>query len=231
MDIIEAIDQRKSIRAFKPDPVPQKVLKDILERAIRAPSWANTQPWEFVVVAGEKLEKIRNALVEKMDEPPSPDLPGPQTFPESSDARRRELGKKIFEIKGIGREDREKRRLWRLQGLRLFQAPAVIYLLVERSFYCQGDKVNVWPILDCGVVAENIMLLAAGHRLGTIPQVQASNYPGVLRKILGIPDTKLIVLGIDIGYPDMDDPINQFRSEREPIDKITAWHGFDQKTG
>ena len=71
------------------------------------------------------------------------------------------------------------------------------------------------------------MLLAGQYGLGTIPQIQAVDYPDILRKVLGIPDSKLIVLGIAIGYPDWEDPVNQFRSEREPLDNITTWYGFD----
>jgi nitroreductase len=59
MEIVEAIQKRKSIRAFKSDPVPQEILKKIMELALRAPSWANTQPWEFAIVTGKKLEEIR----------------------------------------------------------------------------------------------------------------------------------------------------------------------------
>jgi len=45
MDLVEAIRHRRSIRAFKPDPIPQEILKEIMGGALRAPSWANTQPW------------------------------------------------------------------------------------------------------------------------------------------------------------------------------------------
>ena len=114
-----------------------------------------------------------------------------------------------------------------MQGLQLFGAPAAIYIYIDRPFYFQGDTVNVWPIFDCGLIAENIMLLATRHGLGTIPQRQAVNCPQVLRKILEIPDSKLIVLGIAIGYPDWSDPVNRFRSEREALDKVVRWHGFE----
>jgi nitroreductase len=70
------------------------------------------------------------------------------------------------------------------------------------------------------------MLLAVKHGLGTIPEIQAVAYPDVLRKILNIPDSKLIVLGIALGYPDQDHPISQLRSEREPVDGVTLWYGF-----
>jgi nitroreductase len=227
MEIVEAMQHRKSIRAFKPDFVPQEILKEIMELSLRAPSWANTQPWEFAVVSGTKLEEIRQAFVERVEEPPNPDIPRPREFPEPYNTRRRVLGSKVFELKGISRDDKEKRRWWQLQGLRLFEAPCVIYIYIDRFFYLQGDGLNIWPIFDCGLVAENIMLLATKYGLGTIAQIQAVGHPAVLRKVLGIPDSKLIVLGIAIGYPDWDDPVNQLHSEREPLDNISTWYGFD----
>ena len=229
MDIVEAINQRKSIRAFKPDPVSKGTLKQIMELALRAPSWANTQPWEFAIVTGEKLEEIRQAFVEKgaAAEEDNPDIPRPREFPQSYDTRRRTIGRKVLELKGISREDKERRRWWLLQGLRLFEAPCVIYIHMDRSFYEQGDRLNIWPVFDCGLVAENIMLLATGHGLGTIAQIQAVAYPDVLKKVLGIPDSRVIVLGIAVGYPDWDDPVNQLHSEREPLDNVSAWYGFD----
>ncbi len=226
MDICEAVNQRKSIRAFKPDVVPQQTLKEIMDLALRAPSWANTQPWEFAIVCGRKLDEIREAFTEKVGEQLNPDIAAPKEFPEPFNTRRRTLGRKLFEAKGISREDKERRRGWQLLGLRLFDAPCAIYIYTDRPFYFQGDKLNVWPIFDCGLVAENIMLLATKHGLGTIPQIQAVCYPDVLRRVLGIPDSKLIVLGIAIGYPDWEDSINRFRSEREPLDTVTKWYGF-----
>ena len=227
MDVLEAVRSRKSIRAFKAAPVPQTVLKQVMELALRAPSWSNTQPWQFAVATGKKLEAIKKAFIEKAGEEPTPDLPRPRGFPEPYDSRRRSIGRKTLETRGIGREDTEKRRWWQLQGLGLFGAPAAIYIYIDRSFHFQDDGLNVWPVFDCGLVAENIMLLATEYGLGTIPQIQAVHYPDVLRKTLGISDAKLMVLGIAIGYPNWDDPINRFRSERESLDAVVKWHGFD----
>jgi len=228
MDIVEAINQRKSIRAFTSDPVPKEILREIMELAFRAPSYDNTQPWEFSVVTGKRLEDIRQAFVEKTAaEEPNPDIPLVQEFPQPYDTRRRVLGRKIFELKGIRREDKEKRMWWLLQGLRSFEAPCIIYIYIDRSFYLQGDKPNIWPVFDCGLVAQSIMLLATNHGLGTVAQIQAVLYPDVLRKALGIPASKLIVLGIAVGYPDWGDPVNQLRSERDCLDNGSTWHGFD----
>ena len=108
-----------------------------------------------------------------------------------------------------------------------FGAPCEIYICVDRSFYFQGKGVNAWLIFDCGLIAENILLLATSYGLGTIVQARATVYPDVLRKVLGIPDSKLVVLGIAIGYPNWDDSVNQLRSDREPLDNVAKWYGFD----
>lgn len=226
MEIAEAINSRKSIRAYKPDPVPLEVLREIMELAVRAPSWGNTQPWQFAIVTGRQLETIRQAFVQRAEDMGKTDIPMPPGFPEPYMTRYRAIGRKVFELKGISREDKEKRKWWLLQGLRLFEAPCAIYIYIDRSFYLQEEGLNVWPLFDCGLVAENIMLLAAGYGLGTIAQIQAVMYPDVLKQVLGIPDSKLMVLGIAVGYPDWDDPVNQLHSEREPLDSVSNWHGF-----
>jgi len=229
MDLVEAINQRKSIRAFKSAPVPKEILREIMELAQRAPSWGNTQPWEFAIATGKKLEEIRQGFVEKATTAAAdnPDIPRPRGFSQPYDTRYRALGRKVLELKGISREDREKRMRWILQGLRSFEAPCVIYIYIDRTLYQQGDMLNIWPLFDCGLVAENIMLLATAQGLGTVAQIQTVLYPDVLRKVLGIAASKLIVLGIAVGYPDWSDPVNQLRSEREPLDNVSTWHGFD----
>jgi len=220
MDISDAISQRKSIRAFRQDPVSQDILKRILEQAIRAPSWANTQPWEFAVATGKPLEEIRRLFLDKSMTSPSHDVPRPPRFPEPYAARIRVLDKqnRLFTEK-----DWDSRRI---QNFKHYGSPAVIYLLSRREFYYQTKGLNVWALYDCGSVVENILLLATEYELGTIVQAQAAAYPDVLRKVLGIPESKIIVLGIAIGYPDWDNTINQFWTERESLESITTWHGF-----
>lgn len=67
MDMAEAIRSRKSIRGFKPDPVPREVLEQILDLARRAPSTMNTQPWEFVVLTGESSKRSRRRMSESSE--------------------------------------------------------------------------------------------------------------------------------------------------------------------
>ena len=131
MNIAEAIRTRKSIRKFKPDNVSKEILKEILEIACRAPSSVNQQPWEFAVVAGGSLERIKQANVEmiKQGRQAQRDYP-PEDRPKDSIYRKRQvdLAMQLFEVMGIPREDKEKRYQWLERGLRYFDAPAAIFV-------------------------------------------------------------------------------------------------------
>jgi len=220
MDVEDAVRQRKSIRAFKPDPVPREKLRSILEQALRAPSWANTQPWEFVVVAGEQLHEIQKAYLERGGQEPQPEIPRPYEFPEPYLSRREGLTPRCLEPAAEYVEYR------RVQNPQNYGTPAVIYILVDRSMFHQSKGINVWSAYDCGSAVQNIMLLATSYGLGTVAQAQAVVYPDIVRKVADIPVEKLIAIGVAIGYPDWENPANQRRSQREPLDKVVTWRGF-----
>lgn len=223
MDIMEAIHRRKSIRGFKTDPVSKDVLIRILEAGVRAPSAMNTQPWEFVVVTGDVLNGLREAIVEKLNrnEPMHPDHEVVSWSNESIYRTRQiELAKKIFTLMGIPREDKKKRAAWMERGFRFFDAPAAIVLLTDKSLSDTG------PLLDLGAAMQNICLAALHFGLGTCVEDQGVLYPKVLREVLQIPDSKKIIIAIAIGYPDEGFPANALTSGREPLDRNTRWMGF-----
>lgn len=224
MDVVEAINNRRSIRSFKPDPVPLDILRKIVDGALHAPSASNTQPWELAVVGGTKLEEIKQACVENADKPPILDIPATMQYPEPWISRRRAVMAGILGKLGIAREDKQKRIEWGIYGYKLWGAPCAIYIMIDRSFHVIDNAINVWPLFDCGLIAQNILLLATQYGLGSIPAIQPVLYPDILRKILDLPDSKLMVMGIAIGYPDGDNPVNQFRSEREPLDKVARFY-------
>ncbi len=222
MDLIESINKRKTTRGFKTDPVPREILQEIMTTALRAPSWGNTQPWEFAIAGGKTLEQIKQGFADKAAEDTSPDLPFPRRFPEHVLARR--PGRPQTQA---NRDDKEWRRERQLQGAKLYEAPCVIYIYTDREFFEQEGYNNVYAIFDCGLIAENIMLLAVEQGLGTVAAAASVRCPEVLRETLEIPESKVIVLGIAIGYPDTEHPQFQVYSSREPLDKVATWHGFD----
>jgi len=222
MDVAEAIKTRKSIRAFKPDPVPQDILRNIIEQAQRAPSWADTQPWEFAVVTGKPLKAIQDGFVKRGMQEPMSEVVRPYEFPEPYMARIRALAPK--DRSEMTEEEMRERTLI---NFRHYGATTCIYLLVDKSILYQANGVNVWSMYDSGSMVQNIMLLAVNKGLGTIAQAQAVVFPDIIRKHVDIPESKLIALGIAIGYPDKDDPGYEMRTTREPLDKIATFYGFD----
>jgi nitroreductase len=224
VNVIEAIRTRKSIRDFTADPVPQHILKKIIEIAIRAPSAENSQPWEFTIVAGDILDTIRKANIEKLKSNalPHPDLPT-KGLPRDSVYRRRqiEIAKQLFGLMDIPRGDIEKRDRWMALGFRFFNAPAAIVISMDRSLSYPR------PIFDIGSATQNICLAALNYGLGTCIANQGITYPEVLHEFAKIPESKRIVISIAIGYPNWDFPANKVVSKREPIEDITTWIGFE----
>lgn len=221
MDVAQAIAERKSIRAFKPDPVPEKIIRDIMEQALRAPSWANTQPWEFAVATGSVLKQIQDEFVARGAGEMQNEIPRPYEFPEKYMARIRALQPK--DRKELTPEEWKERTL---VNFRHYGASTCIYLLIGKDFYFQSGGINSWSLYDSGSCIQNIMLLATSAGLGTIAQAQAVVYPDIIRKVLKIPEDKAIALGMAIGYPDRDDPATQGWTEREKLDDICTFHGF-----
>ena len=225
MELVEAIRTRRSIRGFKPDPVNRETLEKILEIACRTPSPMNSQPWEFFVVAGQVLEalKKKNAECLRSGVPAEPEHPI-VGWPRDSVYRLRQvaLAKQLFQLMDIQREDKEKRAWWWERGFLYFDAPAVIILAVDRSLSETG------PLFDIGAVMQTFCLAAMEFGLGTCIEDQGVQFPKVLREVVEIPDSKRIMMAIAVGYPDWDFPANRIRTNREPVEKITTWMGFEE---
>lgn len=214
MSLREAVQQRRSIRKFRPDPVPREILHAILEEARWAPSAINTQPWEVALVGGEALKKIVRATYEEVRKGgiPRPDFDIPYFRKAVYTRRMRENAKGLFgDALRIDRYDLEKRGAFYLTMLHYFDAPQVIYLCVDKSLS--------WiSIFDCGCFAQNLCLLAVSKGLGTCIQQSGVHFPDIIRKYVPIPEEKRILLNISIGYPDDEAPVNQFRSRRDPLE-------------
>lgn len=221
MDTIEAIEGRRSVRAFKRDPVPKDVLEKIMKAALRAPSWENTQPWEFAVLSPGKLNELRLAVVEKMKtgQKPNLDIPWPR-FAGPHKVREKALGEDVRKALGLSKEDPEGLKNWWFSMTQFFNAPNAVIAYIDRSL---GE----WSILDTGLALENLMIAAWHHGVGTCVMSAAVIYPDVLHQLLNIPDSKRMIVGLAVGYPDFDSPRATFRTGREQLDTLVTWHGFD----
>lgn len=213
MELLEGIETRKSYRAFRNAPVPEEIVERILKAAGRSPSYTNTQPWEVAVVSGKKKEELSKLLYEmaKSDVASNPDLPAPTAWPPELEKRAREHGARRFKALGIERENAQQRKGLRLRNFEFYGAPCVIFLFMERTL-------SHYSIFDLGLFAQSLVLAAHSFGLGSCLQAALASYPDAVREFLGIPKTKLLVLGISIGYADLEAPINTYQSARVGLD-------------
>lgn len=214
MDIIEAIRERKSIRGYRSEPVPEKIIRKILDIATRAPSAENIQPWHITVVSGRALEGIRQGNLKMLD---SGELISRRRLEGVYRSRQVELAIELFGLMGITREDRKMRDEWLKRGFRFFDAPAAIFISTDNEL---GESSSFF---DCGALTQTICLAALSFGLGTCIVGQGVMFPEVVRSFTGIPASQRLVIGIALGYPDRDFPANKLRSKREPIDNTVSW--------
>ncbi|HIC92536.1 MAG TPA: nitroreductase [Syntrophaceae bacterium] len=217
MDIIEAINGRKSIRAFKNDPVDKTLITKILEAAIKAPSAINQQPWHLVVVTGEAKERLASAILREYKEKGMVHELVKEELPKKYERRTQELFTQIKTYLDEMGQDMS----YILEGsCRFYDAPVAIMVTMDKALYPSR-------LLEIGAAMENLMLAAHSMGLGTCPIGFILRYEEAIREELGIPNHMEVVLGIALGYPDLDSPINRFRSSREGLDQSSTWIGFE----
>ena len=219
MEIFQAVTTRRSIRQFKPDPVPEALIREILDAARWSPSWGNTQPWEIAVVTGEPLEGLRKASRQRFLDGviPEPDTSMPGIWPEPLKQRYQGVGKKVLAALSIPRGDEEARLRYYGDMFAFFDAPCLLLFCVDKSL------AREYAMLDTGAIVQSVCLLAHARGLGACIMAASVNYPALIRQIIPLPETRAILVGAALGYPDAEAPINQFARERANPDEFTLW--------
>ncbi|MBN2468763.1 MAG: nitroreductase [Deltaproteobacteria bacterium] len=219
MELVKAVKERRSVRRFIPREIPQEIIRDIMETARWSPSWANTQAWEFYVITGNALERFRKANHEKClkGETPSPDIAMPDKWPEKWNQRYMNFAATLFDSLSIARNDMEARNKVYAEMFNIFNAPCLIVACIDKGLS------PAYAMLDAGLIVQTIGLLAHDRGLGTCIEACAVMYPRLLKDVAGIPDEKNVVIGMALGYPDPDAPINTFTRERVNLDEMVTW--------
>ena len=217
MEFNDVVLDRRSIRAFLPEPVPRERIERAVDIARWAPSWGNTQPWEVVVADGAKAQELARLFEQeaKKGTAPRPDIEMPGQFPEEPHLRRyRDLGKSLLTSMGIARDDAQARAQHYLNMYNFFGAPTVVYLLID-------SRLNEpYSCLDVGSFGTTFCYAARQEGLGTIYLAASMHFPDIVRKVLELPEDKKVVIGIAVGFPNPDAPGSLFRSDRDKVDTI-----------
>jgi nitroreductase len=99
----------------------------------------------------------------------------------------------------------------------LFDAPAVILVTVDKTLSLE------YAMLDAGIFLQTFCLLAHDKGLGTCIMAAIVNYPVIVRDLFSIPDSKVLVMGAALGWPDPDAPVNAFERKRGTLEEFVKW--------
>jgi nitroreductase len=221
MNVADALMTRRTIRAFKPGPVGREQIMKVIAPALHAPSWANSQPWEVFVAAGEPLERIRKGYGEMLAKgvPRSPDVAMPAAWPDACRVRMETLKSERSAAMAEACPDPKLIPDLMTMNYRLFEAPVVVSLCMDRSL-------APWSLFDLGALSHSILLSATEQGLGSAVAITLAAHPDIIRKELGVPDGLAVVIGIALGVPDLDSPQNAYRSSRRPAEEVVHWGGL-----
>jgi nitroreductase len=210
MKVSDAVLARRSIRAFTPQPINNKVIKDLLALAARSPSGGNLQPWKIYVVNNQSMKKF----IEFQDNWNQPETPGYAIYPsgltEPYRTSRYQLGEAMYELLGIPREDKDARLQQVMRNFKFFGAPAALFCFVDKQM---GPP--QWS--DLGMFLQTFMLLAQEAGIDTCAQEAWAMKNESVSEFVGSGENDILFCGLALGYKDEDAVINQMSSERRPI--------------
>ena len=222
MSLDDALKARRSVRAFRPDPVPRALIEEILQVASRAPSGTNIQPWKIHVVAGEVRERlVREVLAHRQTGPADTHAEFPRWAKRKEPyiTRMRTLGKAMYGLLGVPRGDPAANdRQW-ARNYQFFDAPVGLMFTIDRRL-----ATGSW--LDYGMFLQNVMTAARGRGLDTCAQAAWAHYHRAIRPVLGMEDEEIVVCGMALGYADPDAPENSLVTSRTAARTFMRFDGF-----
>lgn len=223
MEFDDVVMGRRSIRGFKPDPVPRDLVRDVVRLATRAPSSMNTQPWYFHVVTGEPLDRIRAGNTERnlAGVPASREIRMHGPYAGVHRDRQKAIALQLFDAMDIAWEDKQRRQDWVLRGFRQFDAPVSIVVTFDKSL-----TDNDIAIFDCGAVVNCLVNAAWSRGLGAVINGQGIMQSPVVREHARIPDEQVIMSCVAMGFPLDDFAANDVVSTRRPVDEVVSFVGY-----
>jgi nitroreductase len=217
---LEAIwNDRRSTRAFRPEPIPQATLTQLLAAAQRAPSWCNTQPWRVAVTSPAETAALSSAMQAAATSGlPQAEVPFVLDYPSPYKEHRVACGVALYQAMGVTREDKAGRYAAWLRNYAFFDAPHMAIISCDR-------RLGPYVYVDVGVWLGYVLTAAAALGIATCPMASVAAYPAPLRARLTIPETETILFGLALGYPDESAPANQCRTTRDPVDSNVTFIG------
>lgn len=219
MNVTEALKARISVRAFKPNPIPEPLVREIIEVARYAPSGGNLQPWKVIALAGVEREAA-TALAKANLPGKEDDRPVyPANLWEPYRTRRFKVGEDMYALLGIPRENKPARLMHLAQNFDFFGAPVGLFFIIDRNM---GH--GQWAHL--GMFMQSVALAAIERGVASCMQEAWARMREPLHAHFGLGADEMIYCGMALGYADMSKPVNTLRSDRAPLDEIATFRGF-----
>lgn len=219
MNILEALKQRKSVRAFLHQEIEKEKIDTLLSAAGTSPSGANIQPWQVAVVSGKTKKKLQTQIEQCFwaGERGKADY---QYYPEEWEnpykLRRIQCGQLMYDTLKIARRDKQRRLEQWAANYRCFDAPVMLL------FFMDGNM-QTGSYMDYGMFLQSIMLAALDLNLSTCAQASLADYPEIIKETLGYPQDSILICGMALGYEDKRAVINSYRTPREDLDSFTRY--------
>jgi len=218
LTVIQALQQRRSIRGFEPREVPAELIEEIFTKASMAPSNCNTQPWHVNVVSGEARKKLEEQLMAGIMQGAQPQFhfkPGDMGLSGVYKERQFDCAARYYGTMGIERSDRDKRNWLMAKNWQFFGAPHAAFISMPKTM----GEVNA---IDIGVYLQTLMLLLVEHGLASCPQGALAAFPEPVKAITPIPEGNELIVGLSFGYEAVGEQINKVTMERAPLsDTVT----------
>jgi nitroreductase len=222
MNVTEAVEARHAVRAFLDRPVPGTLVRTLIERASRAPSGGNLQPWRVYALAGKPLAELKARVAAKLtrgEREAGDYVIYPPNLWEPLRSRRREAGEQRYAALGVGRAENGQEKL-EAMNFEFFGAPVGLFFALDR-------RVGPPQWSDLGMYMQTLMLLAVEHGLASCPQEIWSVWPRTVADFVGMPEGEILFAGMSLGYEDPASPMNGYRTPRAPLDGFATFLGFD----
>lgn len=220
MTVSEALKARKSTRAFLSSEVSQTLIEAILDDAKQAPSGVNMQPWHVYVLSGERKHALETKVIEAFENGIKEVMEYayyPSEWKEPYKSRRKETGLLMYSTLGITKDDKQRQmEQWKL-NYRAFDAPVVLYFFID-------ECLEKGSYLDYGMFLQSIMLSAAEKGLATCPQAALAEFPSIVKRELDIPENRLLLCGMALGYEDTRALINSYKTPRMNLSEFVMFY-------
>lgn len=217
----DVLRSRRSVRAYRPDPLSRDVVLDILQVAASAPSNSNTQPWNVHVLAGAPLKALSGDLVAASRRG---DFPAPSHFPDPLPsvlcAHQADFAARYYGALGIDRKDALARAAQTERNYSFFGAPVGLIFSIDA-------RLNRHSWLDLGLYIQSVMIAAKARGIDTCPQVSFAPFHAVIERHLRMQPGELTVCGMAMGFGDTGANVNRMNMPRQRVEAFVHDVGFD----